>query len=153
MLKFILFDNYFPDLFTEVQIWYWKSFKFGLRRFFRKVSSGRLKKVTTSYDLEKDVGFMTFWRRLIYVVLKMSNLWGLKDVLVTMFSGRLVCNVLKTSDLRRLEDVQFATSWKRLIYDVLKTSVKRHPCSNIVAASIQRRIKNDCFLFCTFWNI
>ena len=39
MLKFVLLDNYFSDLFTEVQIWYWKSFKFGIRRVFRKVKS------------------------------------------------------------------------------------------------------------------
>ena len=35
-LKFVLLGNYFPGLFTEVQIWYWKLFKFGLGRFFRK---------------------------------------------------------------------------------------------------------------------
>ena len=38
-LKFVLLDNYFPDLFTEVKIWYWKSFMFGLVRFFRKIKS------------------------------------------------------------------------------------------------------------------
>ena len=34
---FCLLDNYSPDLFTEVQMWYWKPFTFGLRRFFRKI--------------------------------------------------------------------------------------------------------------------
>ena len=34
-LKFVLLDNYFPDLFTEVQIWYLKPFNFGLGRFFK----------------------------------------------------------------------------------------------------------------------
>ena len=36
-LKFLLLDDHFPDLFTEAQIWYWKSFKFGLGRFFRRI--------------------------------------------------------------------------------------------------------------------
>ena len=36
-LKFVLLDNYFPDLFTEVQIWHWKPFKFGLWRSFKKI--------------------------------------------------------------------------------------------------------------------
>ena len=45
MLKFILLDNYFPDLFTEVQIWYLLSFKFGLGSLFQKdkVNSGQNK--------------------------------------------------------------------------------------------------------------
>ena len=60
----------------------------------------------------------TSWRRrLIYVVLKMSDL-------------RLIYVVLKTSDLwrlkyvclRRHEDIQFTTSWRHLIYVVLKAS-------------------------------
>ena len=36
-LKFVSVDNYFPDLFTEVQIWHWKPFKFGQGRFSRKI--------------------------------------------------------------------------------------------------------------------
>ena len=32
--------------------------------------------------------------------------------------GRLIYFVLKTSDLCRREDVRFTTSWRRLIYDV-----------------------------------
>ena len=71
--------------------------------------------------LEKDVGFTMSWRRLIYVVLKTSNLRRLEDVWFMTSSGSLVYNVLKTSDLRRLEGVQFVTSWKRLIY-VFRTS-------------------------------
>ena len=63
------------------------------------------------------------------------------DVLTTFGKRRLIYDVLKTSDLRRLEDVQFTTSWRRLIYDVFKTFVKRHLCSNVVATSIQRRKK------------
>ena len=35
--KFVLLDNYFPDLFTNLQIWYGKSFKFGLGSFFWKI--------------------------------------------------------------------------------------------------------------------
>ena len=36
--RLALIDNYFSDLFTEVQMWYWKTGKFGLARFFRKNS-------------------------------------------------------------------------------------------------------------------
>ena len=50
------------------------------------------------------------------------NLGRLKNVWFTTSSGRLIYDVLKKSDLRRLEDVQFTMSWRRLIYDVLKTS-------------------------------
>ena len=66
---------------------------------------------TPSRRLEKDVQFTMSWRRLIYVV-------------------------LKTSNLRRLKEVWFTTSWRRVNYDVLKTSVKRRLCSNIAATSI-----------------
>ena len=38
MLKYILLDNYFPDIFTEDQIRYWYPFTFGLGQFFRKIS-------------------------------------------------------------------------------------------------------------------
>ena len=31
-LKFVFFDSHFPDLFTEVQIWYWKPIKFDVER-------------------------------------------------------------------------------------------------------------------------
>ena len=37
-LKFILLDNYFLDLFAEVQISFWLFFKFSIRRFFREKS-------------------------------------------------------------------------------------------------------------------
>ena len=110
-----------------------------------KTSSGRLEKVTTSYDQTRrrqdvwrktsdlrrleDVGFTTSWRRLIYIVLKTSNLRCREDV------------QFGTSDLRRLEDIRFTSSWRHLIYDVLKTSVKGRLCSNIVATAIQRRKK------------
>ena len=101
--------------------------------------------------LEKDVWFTTSWGRLIYVVLKTSNLRPLQDVWFTkswrrrlrhfetsnlgcfknvwftMSSGRLIYDVLKTSDLRRLEDVQFTTSWGGIIYDVFRTSGLRSP--------------------------
>ena len=29
-------DNYLSDFFTEVEIWHWQPFKFGLGCFFRK---------------------------------------------------------------------------------------------------------------------
>ena len=38
MFKIVLLDNYFSDSFTQVQIWYWKTFKFHLRLFIRKIS-------------------------------------------------------------------------------------------------------------------
>ena len=37
VLQFALHDNYFFDLFIEVQIWYCKTFKFGLGHCFRKI--------------------------------------------------------------------------------------------------------------------
>ena len=37
ILKFDLLNKYFPDLVTETQIWYWKSFKFSIRYLFRKI--------------------------------------------------------------------------------------------------------------------
>ena len=61
-----------------------------------KASSGRLKKVTKSFDQTK----------------RRHNIW----------KWRRIYNVLKTSDLRRLEDVQFTTSWKSLIYNVVRMS-------------------------------
>ena len=45
MLKFVLLDNYFPDLLTEVQIWSWKHFKLGLEHFLflkDKVNSSQI---------------------------------------------------------------------------------------------------------------
>ena len=36
-LKFVLLDNCFSDLFTDVQIWHWKPFEFGPGPFFRKI--------------------------------------------------------------------------------------------------------------------
>ena len=38
VLKFVLLDNYFPDLYTEVQISYWNLFKFGLGCFLERQS-------------------------------------------------------------------------------------------------------------------
>ena len=37
VLKVVLLDNYFPDLFSNVQIWYWKPFKFGEGAFFKEI--------------------------------------------------------------------------------------------------------------------
>ena len=36
VLNFVLLYNYFIDLFTEVQIQYWKTFKFGPERFLER---------------------------------------------------------------------------------------------------------------------
>ena len=103
-------------------------------------SSGRLKKVTTSYD---QTSCHDVWkRRWIYDVLKMSDLRRSKDVLFTMSWRRPICDVLKTSDLIHLEDFWFVTSWKCL-----------RNCSNVVATFIQHRKKCFLFLFCTVWTI
>ena len=37
VLKIVLLDNCFSDLFTEVQIWYWEPFMFGLECCLRKL--------------------------------------------------------------------------------------------------------------------
>ena len=71
-----------------------------------KTSFERLKKghdvlrpnKTSSRYLEKDVGFTTSWRRLIYVVLKTSKLWRLQDVWFTTSSVRLVYDILHKFD-------------------------------------------------------
>ena len=102
----------------------------------------------------EEFQFTTSWRGLIYVVLKTSNLRLPEDVWLTSTWRRPIRDVLKMSDLQRLQDVWFTTSWRRPIYVVLKTSnlrrledvgfktsVKRHLCSNVVATSIQRRMK------------
>ena len=53
-LKCVLLDNYLPDLFIEVQILYWKPFKFDLGRF-----SERQSKILTIKVANKDIS----WRR------------------------------------------------------------------------------------------
>ena len=128
----------------------------------------RSRRLTTKHDVVKTSGkrrricdllntsdlhrLTTSLRRLIYVVLKTSNLRCLGNVWFTTCSGRLIYDVWKTSDLRRLEDVQYTTSWRRLIYDVLRTSV-----NGVCVATSQRRlynVKRNCFfLFCTLWII
>ena len=78
-----------------------------------KTSSGRLKKVTTSYDQT---------RRRHDILQKTSDLRRLQDVWTTSSWRRPIYDVLKTFDLRRLKDGRFTTSWRSLIYVVLKTS-------------------------------
>ena len=77
-----------------------------------KTSSGRLKKVTTSYDQT---------RRRHDILQKTSDLRRLQDVWITSSWRRPIYDVLKTFDLRRLKDGRFTTSWRSLIYVVLKT--------------------------------
>ena len=89
----------------------------------------------------EDVLFTTSWRCLIYDVFKKSDLFRLEDVQFTTSSRRLIYDVLRTSDFRHLEDVRFASSSRHSIYDVFKTSVKRRLCSNVVVTSIQRQKK------------
>ena len=111
-----------------------------------KMSSGRIKKVTTSYDQTRrchdiwkktldlrrfeDVWFMSSWRRPIYEVLKTSDLRHLQDAWFTTSWRRLIYVVLKMYNLRCLENVWFTafqdvwltTSWRFPIYVVLKRS-------------------------------
>ena len=70
-----------------------------------KTSSGRLKKVTTSYNQTRCKGI---WK-------KKSDLRRLEDALFSSSWRRPIYNVLKTSDLRRVEDIWFKTSWRRPI--------------------------------------
>ena len=63
--------------------------------------------------------------RLIYDVLKTSDLRRLEDVWFTSSWKRLICDVLRTPVLRRLEDVGFLSSWRRLICNVLRKTVLR----------------------------
>ena len=118
-----------------------------------KTSSGRLKKVTTSYDQT---------RRRHDILQKTSDLRRLQDVWITSSWRRPIYDVLKTfdyvvlktADLRRLEEVWFTSSWRHLIYVVLKTSVKRRLCSNVVATSIQLRKKwFFVIIFRKFWKV
>ena len=78
-----------------------------------KTSSGRLKKLTTSYHQTKRCH--DIWK-------KTSDLRRFEEVWLTSSWRRPIYDVLKTSDLRRLQDVWLTTSWRRLIYVVLKTS-------------------------------
>ena len=103
-----------------------------------KTFSGRLVKVTTSYDQTRsrydvwkktsdlqrveDVWFTSSWKRPTYDVLKTFDLRCHQDVWFTMSWRRLIYVILKTSNLGCLENVWFTTSSGRLIYDVLKTS-------------------------------
>ena len=45
MLNFVLLDNSFSDIFAEVQIQFWNTFKFGPGRFLE-----RLSKFQSKYD-------------------------------------------------------------------------------------------------------
>ena len=67
-----------------------------------------------SRRLEKDLGFITSWRRRIYDVLKKSNLGRLENVWFTTSWRPLIYVVLQTPNLQRLEGVWFMTPWRRL---------------------------------------
>ena len=133
-----------------------------------KTSSGRLKKVMTSYDQTRrrqdvwkktsdlwrleDALFKSSWRRPIYDVLKTSDLRRLEYVWFKTSWRRPVYVVLMTSNLRRLKDVQFMTSWRRLICNVLRTSDLRcledvlftsswrRPLYDVLETSVKRRL-------------
>ena len=95
------------------------------------------------YDQNKrchkgNIWFTTSWTLPIYDELKMPDLT--EDVRFTRSCRRLIYVVLKTSDLRRFGDAWF-TSSIRLFFDVLRAYVKRHVCSNVVVTSIKSRKK------------
>ena len=91
-----------------------------------RTSSGRLQKVTTSYDQTRrlhdiwqktsdlqrleEVQFTSSWRRPIYYILKTSVLRRLKNIWFTTSRRCRIYVVLKTTDLHRLEDVGFTSS-------------------------------------------
>ena len=100
----------------------------------------RSRRLMTKPDVVKTSGK----RRLIYDVMKTSDLRRLEDVVFKTSWRRPIYFVLRTSNLRRPPDVWFTTSWRRPIYVVLKTSnydvfktfVKRRLCSKVVVTSI-----------------
>ena len=120
-----------------------------------QTSSGRLKKVTTSFDqtrrrqdiwqktsdlrLLEDVRFMSPWRRPIYDVLKTSVKRCFEDIWFTTSWRRPIYVVLRTSNLRCLQDVWFMTSWGRLI-----TTPWRRPIYVVWKTSNLRRLQNVC---------
>ena len=134
-----------------------------------KTSSGRLKKVTTSYDqtrrrydvwkmtsdlrLLEDVWFTSSWRRPIYNVLKSliydvfrtSGFQRPQDVWFTSSWRRLICDVWKTSDLQRLQDICL-----RRFEDVRFTLSWRRPMYNILKTSDLWRIEEVWFM--TSWR-
>ena len=129
-----------------------------------KTSSGRLKKVTTSYDQTRrlhdvwqktsdlqrledlgftsswNVQFITPWRRLIYDLLKTSDLRPHEDVGFTWSWRCLIYSVLKMSDLQRLEGVCKMTSVEQRRSDVYTTS-KGINFSYLVLSEIFRKFK------------
>ena len=115
-----------------------------------KTSSGRLKKVTTSYDQTRRRHDGSNRYR-IYDVLKMSDLRRLENVQFGTSWKRLIYNVFRTSDLRRHKDRRFTSSWRDLQF----TTAWRHLIYFV--ATSQRHLynaeRNNFFLFCTVWNI
>ena len=136
-----------------------RTYRFPVDTDVFKTSSGRLKKVKTSYDqtrLPHDVWQKTYdLRRLEDVGLTSS--WRLQ---FTMPWRRLICNVLKTSDsprlgdvgLRLLEDVLLTTSWRRLIYNAWKTCNLRH-LEDVGFTSSWRRLICDVLGTSFLWRL
>ena len=55
VVTFFLLDNYFSDLSTAIQIWYWKPFKLDLGRVFQKknVFPAKIELFLTSWVVKK----------------------------------------------------------------------------------------------------
>ena len=75
-LEFVLLDNYFPDVFTEFQIWNWKPFRFGLLRILERSSKSQpkykcfffLKKIAVKKGVKSEKNFVD---NLVYKVLRL----------------------------------------------------------------------------------
>ena len=78
-LKFVSVDNYFPDLFIEVQIWHWKPFKFGLGRFSRKIKQipSKIWLFLTGKAVNKDIKIKRkFCRNHVRNILRLFDGWA-----------------------------------------------------------------------------
>ena len=62
MLKSVLFDNYFPDVFTEVQIWDWNPSKFRMQLGSGVELPCSFLKVKRSADFGKKVLIVSVWK-------------------------------------------------------------------------------------------
>ena len=88
----------------------------------------------------------TSFRRLQGVLKRSRRLMTKPDVVKTSGKRRLIYDVMKMSDLRRLEDVVFKTSWRRPIYVVLRTSnfttSSRRLIYDVLKTSYLRRLED-----------
>ena len=113
---------------------------------------------TSNLSRLEDVRFPASWRRLNCDVLKTLSLRPLEYVMIMTSWRRLIYDVFKISNFRRLEDVGFTSSWRRLICNVLRTFVLWRLLDVCRTMSVLKRCpinveRNDFLLFSTVWNI